>query len=349
MMSNNIVSKKITITLFIAMLSIAFFSCVHVEVQKNVTYKGDYNPISIEMPQENQEYKILQLADTQLDKCTDDYLLEKFEVLSKVINSAKPDLIVLTGDNSAGKKGKDVLARLIPFLDSFEIPYASVFGNHDAEGGSPKSLAAIYLKGKYSLFKEGPSSIHGVGNYQINLSQNDQVKYSFYMLDSNRYRSYTASQKKNSELGGTKYDYIYPDQIAWYAYSVNKTTELNNGVIPSLAFFHIAIPEFRHYKDAADEDILIKQKNKGETVCNGFVNTGFFAEMKKLGSTKGAFVGHDHINNYVFKYQDIILGYGLKSGETSYFDKELQGGTLITLKNNFQDIEVKHLYKSDLQ
>lgn len=42
-------------------------------------------------------------------------------------------------------------------------------------------------------------------------------------------------------------------------------------------------------------------------------NTGIVDSMKQLG-LKGWFVGHDHENDIVFKYDDIVYGYGLKAG-----------------------------------
>lgn len=48
------------------------------------------------------------------------------------------------------------------------------------------------------------------------------------------------------------YDWIKFDQIAWYREQSKTFTENNGGTpLPALAFFHIAIPE---YKDALMED-----------------------------------------------------------------------------------------------
>ena len=349
MINNKIV--QITKLICITAISFSLFGCLtdkNVTIPYNMDFSDDYEPLTIDLDDKT-EFKILQIADTQFDTSTDVYLNKTFDMLTKVINHSSPNLIVLTGDNTALFSGKRILEKFIPFLDSFEIPYAAVFGNHDAEGGPRTILAQYYLDGKNSLFQKGPTSIHGVGNYQINLIQNENLKYSFYMIDSNRYRQYSAKQRIESVFGGKTYDYIYPDQIAWYAYSVNETKRVNNNkIVPSLAFFHIPLPEFRAYKDASEENIIIPQYKNGEEVCNPVVNTGLFNVMKELGSTKAVFVGHDHINNYVFNYQNVILGYGLKSGETSYYDKELQGGTLITLKNDFKDIDVKHVYVSEI-
>ena len=61
-------------------------------------------------------------------------------------------------------------------------------------------------------------------------------------------------------------------------------------------------------------------------------NTGMVGSMKDLG-LKGWFVGHDHENDIVFEYDNVMYGYGLKAGpspkpwNSSYFF----GGTKIVM------------------
>ena len=44
--------------------------------------------------------------------------------------------------------------------------------------------------------------------------------------------------------------------------------------------------------------------------------------------------GHDHINTLHIKYQGVMFCYGLKTGFTSYYDENIQGGCLYTIKTN---------------
>ncbi len=68
----------------------------------------------------------------------------------------------------------------------------------------------------------------------------------FYVFDSHSY-----SQIKG--IGG--YDYIDFDQIQWYRENSRKYTEANGGnPVPSLAFFHIALPE---YNQAASDETAV--------------------------------------------------------------------------------------------
>lgn len=61
-------------------------------------------------------------------------------------------------------------------------------------------------------------------------------------------------------------------------------------------------------------------------------NTGIVDKMKKVG-LKGWFVGHDHENDIIFEYDDVIYGYGLKAGPSPkpWNDSYYFGGTSIVM------------------
>ena len=65
-------------------------------------------------------------------------------------------------------------------------------------------------------------------------------------------------------------------------------------------------------------------------------------------STTALFVGHDHVNNAVLKYQDIYLCYGINSTDRIYGDADRTGGLGITLKcdadNSFELEQYQHYY-----
>lgn len=336
---------KIMSILIIAIISILFATMLAVGCSSK--YNFDKNtPFDINQTvrlekEAGKDFVILQIADTQIGTINDEELQKSFNQIKALVDEAKPDLIVMTGDNAEGKKSKKVTEKLVAFLDTLNIKYAPVFGNHDKEGGSLDSLAEIYMNGKNCLFKKGPENIHGVGNYVVNVIENEHIVYSFYMIDSNAYRNYSKAEKEANPLGGTNYDYIYKDQIDWYEHNVKGINAHAGKDINSLAFFHIAIPEFRYF---TTEKAIIGEKR--EDVCNPYINTGFFERVKALNSTKGIFIGHDHTNNYAFEHEGVILGYGLKTGKTSYFDEDLQGGLKITLTENMTKINLEHIFEN---
>ena len=69
-----------------------------------------------------------------------------YDYLGTLIKEEDPDLIVLTGDNISGGVGRESIESLarwhvkkaigetMSFFETFNIPVAVVFGNHDAEG-----------------------------------------------------------------------------------------------------------------------------------------------------------------------------------------------------------------------
>lgn len=103
-------------------------------------------------------------------------------------------------------------------------------------------------------------------------------------------------------------------QIDWYAKQSAGYTARNGGVpLPSLAFFHIPLPE---YAEAWKHNV--SYGNKMEDVCSSRINSGLFAAMVENGDIMGTFVGHDHINDFWSEHHGIRLCYGRASGHNTY-------------------------------
>lgn len=89
----------------------------------------------------------------------------------------------------------------------------------------------------------------------------------------------------------------------------------------------------------------------GENGVGGFkyrpgtplISTGFDSMAKDLGMI-GWFFGHDHENDGVIMYNDIIYGYGLKVGPSPkpWNGTDFFGGTVISFNNDASKINVKH-------
>lgn len=63
------------------------------------------------------------------------------------------------------------------------------------------------------------------------------------------------------------------------------------------------------------------------------VDDMMFEKMAELGSTKGCFAGHDHMNNFSVMKDGIRLTYGLSDDHNIYLTP-LRGGILINIKND---------------
>ena len=170
--------------------------------------------------------------------------------------------------------------------------------------------------------------------------QDNKIFEQLYILDSNRYYF---------GFDNIGYDYIKESQINWYEQMVNYTKSTNNNeIVDSLMFFHIPLPEFddawNSYKEGKSELIT---GNKLEKSCPSNYNSGLFEKIKELKSTKGVFVGHDHINDFIIKYEGVYLGYGIHSTNRIYYDESMLGGRNIIIHSDhslsFENIN--HSYK----
>jgi hypothetical protein len=339
--------RKIAALLMVG--SIALSSC-----NLDVDFLGDLwdseNKFNVEryatlVKKDSEEFRILQFTDTHINTYYDEFgVIERsFDMMSRAISASNPDLIVLTGDNTGNHLNTVWAWRLISFLDSFEIPYALVMGNHDGDfielndDNLQHIIAEIFARGRHSLFSLGPDNVSGTGNYGINIvNEQGAIIYGLLFIDSND-------------------DYIRRDQVEWYEWY---TKGLQNSVSPSiksLVFMHIPLPEIKLIQNEmtelgyTDADGRSAGDAFGENPMAQKVNTGLFDMIKKLGSATHIFFGHDHLNNLNYEYRGVRFVYGLKTGYCAYHDPKKLGAVLITLQGNSDVTEVKVEFKYDVK
>ena len=280
----------------------------------------------------NKDFVVLNFADVQLS--ANEVYGEKGRIaeatIKKAIEEVKPDLITLTGDNAWCKSG---YMRLVKFIDSFDIPWAPVMGNHDGDNGKKiyeNWCAYQIFDCENSIFKFGPEGM-GVGNYIINITENGKIIHSIYMLDSHTDTSL--------ECGG--YDHLWDNQLRWYKWAVKGTNKLAGKNVESSIFFHIPCIQYRSaWNEAKYNEETGKYDNplyadsfgyNTEWICSPDYDSGFFALVKELGSTKNIIAGHDHINCSSIMYQGVRLSYSLKCGPGCYWDETMNGGSTLTI------------------
>lgn len=259
-------------------------------------------------------------------------------MMDGLVDRADPDLILTAGDNTYLFFSGMMTHTIVKKMESYGIPWAVTLGNHDSEGIADRNwVGNQYTGAQNSLFDMGPVNVSGVGNYVINIADEDgQAVYSLIMMDSNVQRRYE---------DGRDYDYIHPDQIDWYEWVVGGL-----GDVPSMLFFHIPLPEYNDVKAmwlAGELDPETSFGEDRERVCSAPVNSGMFDKVLELGNTTHIFVGHDHINSLSAEYKGVRLTYGLKTGPACYADDDMQGATLITVKNGTNEVTVEHIYAGD--
>ncbi|MBQ4145114.1 MAG: metallophosphoesterase [Clostridia bacterium] len=307
------------------------------------------------------EFKMLQLTDMQIIDSTqrrtpDRINQEKIEYwapenierncyshIKSLVNQTEPDMIFITGDLVYGEfddSGR-IFTEFVNFMDSLEIPWAPVFGNHDNESKAGVKSQCDKLEGaKYCLFKRGNCT--GFGNYSIGLYKGDEVKRIIYMLDS--HGCYNAAEEETRLKSG-----IYEDQQNFM-----RETAKRAGNAKSFQAYHILGNEFRTVEEAKgynpDEKYIIgvdTVSNSGDFGCkdqilDGFDVPGYFDLLKEV-NTDGVFVGHYHCINTSILYDGVRWTFGLKTGVYDFYNNGQLGGTLITLDENLDQFSVVHV------
>ncbi len=273
------------------------------------------------------KFKIVQFTDVHYihNDPRSDVAIER---INEVLDAEKPDLVMFTGDIIFAKQAaEEGLRHVLGQVAKRQIPFAVMFGNHDDEQGltRPELFNIIRtVPGNRTATVEGLS---GVTNFTLPVMSKDGKKTAaiLYGFDSNSY-----SQLKEVE----GYDYIKFDQVAWYRKMSTEYTRLNGGTpLPSLAFFHIPLPEYN--QAAADEKAQLYGIRR-EKACAPELNTGMFASMRELGDVMGIFVGHDHDNDYAVSWKGILLAYGRYTGGNTVYNHLPNGARVIELTEGEQ-------------
>lgn len=321
------------------------------------------------------DFKVMQLTDIHIGggwmSAKKDPMA--LNAVASMITAEKPDLVIITGDMvypvpfQAGTfnnlSGAKIIANLFESLGVYWLP---VFGNHDTEAYAyynRDKIAKFYASDnfKYCLLdiKNITDDIDGACNSVINVKNSDGfITQSFYSLDSHSYI--------DGDFLGLfwKYDGVHENQIAWYKQNVEKYNQQNldlinqkyvdqkqamtekYGTVKSLAFFHIPTSEYltawneyvaAGYKDT--DNVIYNYGTVGETgqlVYHSIHEDMLFETMQELGSTKGIFCGHDHLNNFSIDYKGIRLTYGYSVDYLAYSGiyklGSQRGCTMITVK-----------------
>ena len=139
----------------------------------------------------NDSYKILQITDLHLALIFTPNNNKTFDMLNNMIDTEKPDLVIVTGDLTIGLFNRAMLRNFADFMEEKEQYWMYVLGNHDFQFGSGAyrylSVLADY---KYCLFDVGYTNL-GYGNNFAVLYANNEAIHTLTLIDTSKYRTNT--------------------------------------------------------------------------------------------------------------------------------------------------------------
>jgi len=270
--------------------------------------------------QKDKPFKILQMTDLHYGELIF-WDLKSNQIQEKLIETTKPDLIIITGDAVTGDSFWSFLG-FNPFFyqvnwwlftrpyQKYKIPYAYVLGNHDHQGNYQyDQIAALDKTHDFSLMGTSPD---GIPNYHVPIyaSRNEtEVASLLWMFYTNDF---------SCEDVILSWGCFNSKEIDWYRKEIeslkSKQNISNMDDFPSgLGFYHIPIPEFMTMYNTVP---TTNKKNEG--ICCPRKNTGWFDIMKNEGKIRANFVGHDHNNYFSGYYKGVELVMGRKTGVGNY-------------------------------
>lgn len=281
----------------------------------------------------------------------------------KVLN---PDFAVLLGDTLSKKDEsegfslyKAALKRILqPILDA-NVPFGYVFGNHEYDEGQEELIAEAYDEfSSCHVYNDDPN-ITGTLNCCLPIRSSDNSKDAFVMW-------FIDSGSSYHDRNISRYDWVKKDQIEWYEKKAAEIKEKNGRIVPAVLFQHTPVTEeYELLREAKlwERPIAVKGHYKwgnkyyvskgemdgylGEGPCAPYQNAGQFDSWKKTGDIKGAFFGHDHVNDFTGNLDGILLGQNKTSGFRAYTDGCRSAVRLITLYEDTGDISTKIYHFKD--
>lgn len=293
------------------------------------------------------KFTVMQIADTQDNENTYQRVIN---VIANAVGRYQPDLVVFTGDNViesilSESKFQTAVRKIMNPLINTNTKFAVTFGNHDDEGpGAPnKTTQYNYFKsyGGNCFVDHDVYALDGVGSGVIPIYQNGQTSgkpaYQLYLMDS------------GSDPSTGKYDACYTNQIDYY---IQRSQTYPN--VPSLWFQHVIVPDIysecmtktNNGTGVSFDGWYLRPERINWARCSSNVLSDIYNEApasaswslyqstahrssptygsktlyeswKAYGNLKGAYFGHDHLNEFTCTTaQGIDLGYG--EGTTLY-------------------------------
>ncbi|KAJ3101997.1 hypothetical protein HDU97_000910 [Phlyctochytrium planicorne] len=224
-------------------------------------------------------------------------------VIMKALDAESPDLVIFLGDQITGENIKrnatSYLAQIFSQLNKRQVPWASVYGNHDTGiEFSRTDLLEFEVAQELSFTKKSPDNVYGATNYWLPIygDTDESPNAILWFLDSNG--NTTGASKDPS--------WIQRSQVEWAAQE-SRQIKSNFGKLISLMFFHIPIPLARDFNDdpmyfseyctgyRGEDDIATQPQDEGIQKLFTTIETPILA----------TFSGHDHGTSWCCKSPEL--------------------------------------------
>lgn len=294
--------------------------------------------------------RILLLADPQImdptqmgeeggaDKRLEDLEERCFRYIRQVVNNTKPDLILIAGDIVYGQydHSGEAFGELVKFFDGFGIPWAPVYGNHDAESNIGVLWQNEQLENaEHCLFKKG--EVTGNGNYTVGIRQNGKLTRVFFMMDSNGCDNPGKNSIMHVMPGGIGF---MEDQVEWFTRQGAAIKEANPDANISFVF-HIPFIVFNEAMASVPVGDMGLTAAGNENF--GYLpyqkcgadwdrNHGIYNAIKDLG-TDSIMAGHWHTLSASVVYDGIRFMFGQKSSTYDSANYRTDDGTIVGTKD----------------
>jgi predicted MPP superfamily phosphohydrolase len=298
------------------------------------------------------EFRILQVTDLHLAHVQ----FGRWRIFNDVKEICKRfnvDLIINTGDFFTNCP-QFYIYKIIRDFNNIGYPWAFSWGNHDCENYRPNQWFDRFDKIEQRLHKATnclyKPSRHYIEHYGSDKIQDDPREFAAY-------HEFLELAKNNIDMKNNKtklkrFDGFYggnyhiqvcnpkTDTPAWELFMMNSRRDhhippkalrwMENQMkshqtkIPALLFYHVPNYELETYWNNNQARGI-----KGERVCFEKDRGEIHQFFKQLGTIKGCFFGHDHVNDYYIDVDGIRYSYGRKTGNLAY-------GADWNLKNHFE-------------
>ncbi|WP_130812876.1 metallophosphoesterase [Olsenella sp. Marseille-P4559] len=287
-------------------------------------------------------FRVLQLSDIQeVSHVRNDTMA----LIRAALDEARPDLVVLTGDQIKGyamefsladgaARARTVVRKVCSPMIERNIPFVVTYGNHDRQCGVGNEEQEGWYRAIPGCVNElvasrEPALYRSAGTLAVPVLSHgrEDICLAVMMADSGA----------GTGVGG--YEPFDPAVTSWITGCAHGLAERMGHQVPCILYQHIppaqvydclcdafgaerGVPGFRaHYRPGHTlvpiDDLRVSGELR-EPVCGSDTDTGEIAALAREGSTFAVYFGHDHKNTLVCRCGDIDLGYAPAAGFGSY-------------------------------